>query len=105
MGIMICSKHGRSGFVEVCSHVASQIAVGQSPKGRRFDILGRLFVCDECFNSLGLDKCIGLAGVTDPSFDADDTRWAVFDAAYEAIEDRAAICSKCFAELDQKLKS
>lgn len=100
MGIMICPKHGRSEFIEGCSHVSGQIAAGNSPKGRRFDILGHLFICDACFESLGFNKCIGLADAAGPSFEADDPRWAAYDAAYGAIEYRDGHCSKCINELE-----
>jgi hypothetical protein len=55
MGIMICKTHGRVGFVETCSHVAKGIDDRKLPKGRRLNILGNLFVCDKCFNSLGFE--------------------------------------------------
>lgn len=105
MGIMICSKHGRSGFIETCSHIGRIIDAGEIPIGRRLDILGALLVCEDCFSSLGFDKCEGLADISGPSFDADDPRWPSYEAAYDAMEGRRAFCSKCFAELERKQKS
>jgi hypothetical protein len=106
MGIMICEIHGRVGFVETCSHVAKQIDEQRLPMGHRFTILGHLFVCDDCFKSLGFERCIGLADLPIeeapqiPEFD--DARWGVFDAAYGRIDGRHAFCLKCVAELEQQ---
>jgi hypothetical protein len=104
MGIMICPKHGRSEFVETCSHIAAEIEMGGFPSGRRFDVLGHLLVCEVCFSSLGFDKCEGLADAAGPAFDARDARWDIYDAAYAAIEDIQGFCLKCFAELEQGQK-
>ena len=102
MGIMICHSHGRSEFVETCSHIATQIRAGKLPPGHRFDWLGHLLVCDECFHALGFEKCQGLAGLDISKDDYDDGLASDFDAAYQAIQDRQAFCLKCFAELEQK---
>jgi hypothetical protein len=61
MGIMICKTHGRVGFVETCSHIAKQIDGRKLPNGRRLNILGNLFVCNNCFNSLGFERFMSLA--------------------------------------------
>jgi hypothetical protein len=105
MGIMICPIHGRSGFVETCSHIASKVRTGALPLGHRFDWLGHLFVCDECFHSLGFEKCSGLKDLDIKNDDIDDGLADTYEAAYNAIEDRDAFCSKCFAELERKQKS
>jgi hypothetical protein len=62
VGITICKAHGRAGFVETCSHVAKQIDERKPPSGRRFFVLPlRLFVCDSCFTSSGLEQFAHLA--------------------------------------------
>ena|SRR5579875_1147811 len=101
MGIMICETHGRVGFVETCSHVAKEIERKNAPSGHRLTIMGNLFVCSGCFNSLGFERFASLAelplgeivGVTDGRMEA-------FETAYEAIEGRRGFCLKCLAELE-----
>jgi hypothetical protein len=106
MGIMICEVHGRVGFVETCSHVAKQIDDRKLPSGRRFTILGNLFVCDECFNSLGFERFISLADLPlEDALKVDDGRWEACEAAYEAIEGRRGFCLKCIAELERQYSS
>jgi hypothetical protein len=106
MGTMICKTHGRVGFVEICSHVAKQIDEGKAPSGHRLAILGNLFVCDDCFNSLGFERCMSLADLPiEEALDIDDGRWEAFHAAYKAIEGRSGFCLKCFAELEHQRSS
>jgi len=101
MGIMICEVHGRSGFVETCSHVARQIDDRQAPQGRRFKILPDLFICDACFDALGFKPCISLADMPlEKRIDVTDGRWEAFHVAYDAIENRRAYCLKCVSELE-----
>jgi hypothetical protein len=103
---MICKTHGRVGFVETCSHVAKQIDDRQLPTGRRFTILGNLFVCDDCFNSLGFEPFISLADLPiEEAVKIDDGRWEASEAAYDAIEGRRAFCLKCVAELERQYSS
>jgi|GEM_PF-2160020 hypothetical protein len=106
MGIMICKTHGRVGFMETCSHVAKQIDDRKLPNGRRLNILGNLFVCDNCFNSLGFELFMSLADLPfEEAIKVDDGRWEAFDAAYEAIEGRRLFCLKCVAELERQCAS
>lgn len=106
MGIMICKTHGRVGFVETCSHVAKQIDDRQLPTGRRFNILGNLFVCDDCFNSLGFERFTSLADLPlEEGVKVDDGRWEAFEAAHDAIEVRRIFCLKCVAELERQYSS
>ena|SRR5262245_4433941 len=106
MGIMICKAHGRVGFVETCSHFAKQIDDRKAPSGHRLAILGNLFVCDECFNSLGFEQFISLAVLPmGAALDVDDGRWEAFAVAYGAIEGRRAYCLKYVAELEHRCSS
>jgi len=106
MGIMICKTHGRVGFMETRSHVAKQIDDRKLPNGRRLNILGNLFVCDNCFNSLGFELFMSLADLPfEEAIKVDDGRWEAFDAAYEAIEGRRLFCLKCVAELERQCAS
>jgi hypothetical protein len=103
MGIMICKTHGRVGFVEACSHTAKQIDEGKAPRGRRFTILGNLFICDDCFDSLGFERFISLADLPlEESVKIIDGRWEACETAYDAIEGRRSCCLKCVAELERQ---
>ena len=106
MGIMICKAHGRVQFVETCSHIAKQIDDGKAPCGRRFTILGNLFICDDCFDSLGFERFTSLADFPpEESVKIDDGRWEAFDTAYEAIDGRQGFCLKCLEELERQNSS
>jgi hypothetical protein len=101
MGVMICETHGRVGFVETCSHVAKQIDGGNVPSGHRLRILGDLFVCDDCFNTLGFQRFASLAELpAEKIIDVNDGRLEAYETAYDAIEGREAFCLKCVAELE-----
>jgi hypothetical protein len=98
LGIMICEAHGQVGFVETCPHVAKQIDDRKTPTGHRLAVLGNLFVCGECFNSLGFEQFTNLSLET--TLEVDGARWEAFSAAYDAIEGRRTYCLKCVAELE-----
>jgi hypothetical protein len=104
MGIMICEQHGRSHFVETCSHAATQIGAGQAPTGHHLTILGHLFVCDDCFASLHLQKFMEWSDLAhDEIPDMPDELWKEYESAYEAVEGRRAFCLKCFAEFGRPI--
>jgi hypothetical protein len=101
MGIVICDKHGRRGFVETCSHIAVAMDEGRLPGGRRLQILGQLFVCDDCFIALELKKFSSLTELSeDEMISVTDGRWEAFEEAYNAIEGRRGFCLECVAELE-----
>jgi hypothetical protein len=103
MGIMICDTHGRVGFVEACSHVAKQIERKAVPDGHRLTIMGNLFVCNDCFKSLGFDRFASLAELPlEEVVGVTDGRMEAFETAYEAIEGRRGFCLKCLAELEAR---
>jgi len=103
MGITICNIHGRSGLVEACSHVAKEIDGGKVPNCHRLMIMGSLFVCDDCFNTLGFQRFASLSG---PSTEenmkiwVNDSRMDTFETAYNAIEGRRTFCGSCLKELE-----
>ncbi len=101
MGIMICETHGQVGFVETCAHVARQIDARRLPDGHRLTIMGNMFVCDDCYNSLGFDRFVSLANLSlEEVVTVDDGRMEAFEAAYNRIEGRRAFCLKCVADLE-----
>lgn len=100
MGIMLCPVHGRSGFAETCSHVSRALDAGHYPSGRHFRIVSEFFICDECFDACGFDRCISLADL--PEFEAVDVvdgRLEAFDDAYDRIPDRGGFCLRCLEDL------
>ena len=102
MGIMICETHGRVGYVEACGHLATQIDAGKMPHGRRFTIICSLFVCDDCFDSLGLHRFATLANLPiEEVIQVSDGRLEAFETAYDAIEGRRSFCLKCLAGLER----
>src|SRR5258706_14531689 len=107
MGRMICSTHGRVGFVEPCSHVADQIKTRRRPEGHRLTILGNLFLCDACFNRLGFQRFASLSGLPwqEVISASRDNLMEAFLDAYETIEDRSAFCLKCVADLERETSS
>ena len=99
MGIMICKVHGRVGFVETCSHVGQRIDDGKSHGGRRLRFVIDLYVCDECYHSLGYDKLADLADMPmDELIQIEKHRLEALESAYQAIEGRRGFCWECFAE-------
>lgn len=106
MGVMKCKTHGRVNFVETCSHIAKQIGGQHPPRGRRFTIMGHLFVCEACFVSHGFDRFNDLDGLPPEALaDVDDLHWKAFEAAYNALEGRQAFCLQCVAELERQNSS
>jgi len=101
MGITICETHGRIGFVETCSHVAQEVDAGRVPNGHRLKLMGVLFVCDECFNSLGFERFASLAELPlEEMISVEDGRMEAYEETYEAIEGRRMFCAKCLSELE-----
>jgi hypothetical protein len=89
--------------METCSHVARQIRDRKLPAGRRFTIVNKLFVCDDCFNLLGFERFISLADLPlEQLVGINDGRLEALEAAYNAIESRAIFCVKCVAELERQ---
>ena len=103
MGIMICRTHGQEEFWETCPHIAEQVEAGMFPSGRRLSVLGHLFVCEDCFNSLGFQEAASLAEMPlEEQIEVSDGRWEAFNAAYEALKDRRIFCFACVAELERR---
>jgi len=100
MSIMICITHGRVGFVETRSHIAKWIDAGKVLGGRRLTIGGNLFVCDDCFDSLGFEKFASMADLPlDEAVEITDGRW---EAAYNALEGRQVFCLKCITDSERQ---
>jgi hypothetical protein len=97
MGKMLCEKHGSGELVQACPHFAEQISSKNPLVGYRLNTLPPLYVCDECFASLGLETF----GKFPPFSINEDS--ALTDRRFEVgdlIPEKACFCSKCVAELD-----
>jgi hypothetical protein len=100
MGLTICKTHGRVGFVEACAHIAKQIDAQKLSDGHRLKIMGNIFVCDDCFKSLGFERFASLANLPlEEIVTVDDGRMEAFESAYNRIEGWRAFCLKCVEEL------
>ena len=113
MGILICKTHGATGFVETCSHVASELDRKNVPNCHRVSFLTDLFLCDDCFTSYEFERfaSIDLVEIMDLSggrMEGDheealvaflDAGEKAYGAAYDAI-DRRLFCVKCLRELE-----
>jgi hypothetical protein len=94
--------------VEACSHVAQQIDDRKFPRGHRFPfLLVELLVCDSCFDMLGLERFARMAELphevlVEKFANEEIGSWKAFMAAYDAIEGRRPVCTKCVAELEHQ---
>src|SRR5580698_8845151 len=101
MGIMICSKHGRSGFVEVCTHVARDLDQGQYGEYESLSLMGNLILCRGCYTTTGFDnfrQYSDSSGINDLSRFT-DAIIGDFEAAYEKLEERRIYCVECVAAI------
>ena len=100
---MICKTHGRVGFVEICSHVAKELGRGKMPNGHRQAIIGNLFICNDCFDTLGFQNFASLAELPlEQIVEVTDGRLEAYEAAYKAIAGRRVFCLKCLAEIESQ---
>ncbi|MGJ4996261.1 hypothetical protein [Bradyrhizobium sp. HKCCYLR20261] len=106
MGIIVCPTHGRAVLAETCEHIAQQVAQGRTPDGHRLPIPGHLFVCDACFDQLGLAGLAAPTELPEASIDVDENGlWPLFDAAHDRLERKAVFCLSCLRALGAKLCS
>ena len=104
MGKVKCSKHGSSTFVVTCSHAGEQIDKGRFPTARRFDVIQRLFVCDECLKLIDAEECKRLDRAGGPIL-LDDSSFEAWEAVHDALPGKRFFCSKCVSELERLQKS
>ena len=103
-GVVKCPVHVRGAAAWTCSHVAKQIDARQPPSGHRFTIVGHFFVCDACYQSLGLEQYASVPDLKSEISSMSDARFEAamdaFDAAHRSLKDVQARCIKCIAELE-----
>jgi len=103
MGICMCEKHGRSGIVAACAHVAASIDTGTLSEFHVIDVFGRLLVCSDCLKAHGLDVFVDHPGIVGKQIhERDEEVMEASLATYERVEPRKAYCSNCVAEVEMR---
>jgi hypothetical protein len=103
MGIVLCDIHGHGAIVETCRHVAEQIDSGMRPTGQRFTVLTELFICDDCFETLGFERFRRFLNLPAEEFiDIDDASAAPLEEACTSLEGRRIFCSTCITEMERR---
>ena len=104
MGVMICEKHGRVGFVETCAHIGAEVTAGRMPGGHRLDIAGEIWLCADCYQKLEFGRFANLAGLPLEELvcRVDDDLYEASKEAYARIEGRQGFCLRCVAGLEQR---
>jgi len=76
------------------------------PVGHRFLLLGKLFICSECFNSLGYERFMSLTALPlEEQWALDLDLFAEIDANYNRIEGRRPYCVNCTDDLARQQPS
>ncbi|MCP4215719.1 MAG: hypothetical protein GY765_13785 [bacterium] len=98
MGKMINKIHGRSGFLEACSHVAEEI---DNNRYGQFHQAGTLLVCEACLRKYHLERLEGIepANKGISSFWENEELLEEYFEAYDQVpdSDRNIRCSECVA--------
>ena len=106
MGIVRCNVHEHGAIVETCRHIGAQIHQGISPAGHRFAVLSELFLCDDCFNTLGFGPLRRFFNLPiGELLDIDEASSTALDRAYDSIEGRCIFCAECIAEIERQQPS
>lgn len=100
MGIFFCSKHGRSGFHEMCEHIYSDLQMGIYPEMFRFPPFD-IMLCKACYlgleagrmSDIDLDDMLKLP---DAETEAADK---IFTNVYDKIPGRNLMCYNCIEEI------
>lgn len=105
MGVIICRKHGRQGFDEVCGHLHELYERGLYSPGRKFRLGGVyvIRVCDQCwarhdldrferFSAMDVDEFLDLS---DEEIEPIEKEW---QKVYEAVG-RRLWCLRCLTEI------
>ncbi len=100
MGIIICHKHGESGFLEVCAHIHMDLKNGIYPIMNDMPVLSAK-VCDDCYKMLELDE-FGSLNMDDLLKLPDDEAniiTAKLEKKYDLIPNRSIHCIHCVEEI------
>ena len=103
MGITHCSIHGRSEIVETCVHIAEQVDSGKHPSGHRFNILGNVFLCQECFENMGLPSIAGLLDIPLPDH-TEDEHMDVWEKVHGTLQVKGSrvFCLRCIEDRERQ---
>ena len=105
MGVCICKKHGRSGIVVTCAHVAASLDAGRFGDFHLIQLMGHLLVCSDCLTTHGFDAFVDLpSALPSPAnqgnFDADEAVLIAYEAACERLGTHKPFCSSCVDEIE-----
>jgi hypothetical protein len=101
MGVIMCSKHGKSGFRETCEHVDTEFRKGRYGRPRRLEFWLGALVCDECWEGYDiarLESHPGIAGKPFYEADEDSPAYQEYSRVYDKLR-RRCWCVKCIAEI------
>lgn len=96
MGIIICKKHGRQDFLQVCEHIYQAHLEGIKKEINSIPSIN-LHVCNFCFEKYGKEyfRELNLTDFIDSFKKEESTQEKEIWEFYEKIE-RRTICHKCF---------
>jgi hypothetical protein len=101
VGVIVCSKHGKSGFRETCEHVSTELGVGRYAQSRRAEFWLNMLVCDECWEEHDFARFESHPDITGKPFyeaDEDSPTFQEYSRVYEGLR-RRCWCVKCIAEI------
>ena|SRR5215471_6218856 len=103
MGVCMCSKHGRSGTLSACAHIATRIDAGELGDFHRFEVGVHLLVCSDCLEAYGLARFSNHPGLAAENFfEMNDKVVDDFWSAFERIEPLRPYCANCVAAIEMK---
>lgn len=108
MGIMLCKKHGRQGFSEVCGHIDAEYRQGIYREHREFCIgeFYGILICEECWKRVDVDKFQPYLEMSQDEFlDLDDEEVKPIEDEWSEIYNsvsRQIWCLKCISEITTK---
>lgn len=104
MTLILCEKHGTSGFFESCEHVHDLLIGNRSEEITIIRAyLYQMKVCKDCVRYFHLEKYV----LKNPEFHKEtlpepDEFWIEFELAYNKMNNRKAWCIHCYDELLKK---
>jgi ribosomal protein S17E len=110
MGIILCKRHGKQGFEQVCKHIDADLKAEVCLKSKRLDFWGNILVCDECWKNYEIEKFEEhpeLKGKDyfdiDDEFDENSYIFQEYCKVYDKLnENMGGWCLQCMAEIKIK---
>lgn len=108
MGIILCKKHGKQGFSEVCGHIDTEYKQDICNKHRVFGLaeMFEMLVCNECWKHHNLDRFQTFSEMTENEFfDLEEERANQIVKEWSDVYNnvnRRGWCLQCVAEIKVK---